>query len=187
MSYTQQWSGEFIANTNFIARNSLGEVLEIGCFEGLVSNFIADNLLSKTGTLTCVDPLENRYLVKDLDEHAIFLNGSIDYMEGQYERFLENTGHQMNIILQRCTSDEATFGMYDLIYIDGDHRPEQVYRDAVRSLESVKVGGCILFDDYYWKTEKFAVRDGIDRFYKDYYRRVEELFCNSQLMLRRVV
>jgi predicted O-methyltransferase YrrM len=190
LSYTQYWNNEFIQNTKFIKRNSLEIVLEIGCFEGLTSNYIADNLLSKRGRLYCADPLEDRYLVENLDEHATFLNNSIDYMNGQYDRFIENTSQQTKIRLIRSKSDEAwaqlTGWQFDLIYIDGDHRPEQVYKDAVNALNHVKHHGFILFDDYLWKTENFAVRDGVDRFFKDHYRRIEELFCNSQLMIRRI-
>lgn len=189
MSYTQDWNNEFIQNTKFIRRNSLDMVLEIGCFEGLTSNYICDNLLTKRGRLFCVDPLEDRYLVDNLDEHAEYLNNSIDYMKGQYDRFIENTRRQSQIRLVRCKSDDAWsqlngWGQFDLIYIDGDHRPEQVYKDGCNALKVVKHHGFILFDDYEWKTEKFAVKDGVDRFFKDNYRKIEELWCGSQLLIQ---
>ncbi len=58
---------------------------------------------------------------------------------------------------------------FDLIYIDGDHRPDSVYIDAINSFELCKSNGFILFDDYDWNDTGV----GIDRFlneYKDMYK-----------------
>jgi hypothetical protein len=36
----------------------------------------------------------------------------------------------------------------NFVYIDGDHSPEQVYKDAVNMLPKMKSNGIILFYDY---------------------------------------
>ena len=36
----------------------------------------------------------------------------------------------------------------DFAYIDGDHSPEQVYKDAINILPKMKSNSIILFDDY---------------------------------------
>ena len=78
--YTQNWNGEFQKNTIFIDRNSLMNVIEIGVFEALTSNYIVDNLLASNGNLICIDPLDPNY---ELDNDNNLFNG-------QYERFIEN-------------------------------------------------------------------------------------------------
>jgi cephalosporin hydroxylase len=39
---------------------------------------------------------------------------------------------------------------YDLIYIDGDHRYSSVLFDALNSWPLLRVGGYLVFDDFYW-------------------------------------
>lgn len=50
----------------------------------------------------------------------------------------------------RGTSDDffsSNIKVFDLIFIDGSHLVEDVYRDLVNSLNCLKKGGIILFDD----------------------------------------
>jgi hypothetical protein len=52
-----------------------------------------------------------------------------------------------------CTSSDAFFAMlngrnfFDLVFIDGLHHHEQVYRDVINSLDSLSVGGTIVLHD----------------------------------------
>lgn len=39
-------------------------------------------------------------------------------------------------------------GTYDIIYIDGDHHYDSVYRDAIVSMMKLKPGGTLIFNDY---------------------------------------
>lgn len=39
-------------------------------------------------------------------------------------------------------------GTYDIIYIDGDHHYDGVYRDAIVSMMKLKPGGILIFNDY---------------------------------------
>lgn len=51
----------------------------------------------------------------------------------------------------KMTSDEATsqFGdnYLDLVFVDGDHNPEQIKKDILNYSQKVKSGGCIVVDD----------------------------------------
>lgn len=40
---------------------------------------------------------------------------------------------------------------FDFIYVDGSHKAEDVYEDAVSCFALCKVGGIIMFDDYQWE------------------------------------
>lgn len=40
--------------------------------------------------------------------------------------------------------------LFDIIYVDGNHDTEYVYKDGCMSFEKCKVGGYIIFDDSDW-------------------------------------
>ena len=40
--------------------------------------------------------------------------------------------------------------MFDLIYVDGCHFGEDVYRDAINSFNCLNSKGYIIFDDFFW-------------------------------------
>lgn len=155
--YTQDWNGEFKKNTKGI---KVETALEIGCFEGLTTNFICDNLLKEGGRIVCVDPLTDEYLPGHKDN---------EMFKGQYERFIRNTaGRPVELI--RKKSEDAYEQLKDLrfglIYIDGDHTENGVFNDAVKYWNLLldgfnNAGGYMLFDDY-GQSEETA--RGIDRF-----------------------
>ena len=167
-NFTHNWNQEFIKNSKRIIQKNL--CLEIGCFEGLTSNYIVDNILSESGRLICVDPLTDVYLNDKLSELDDANNKEWIYFKDQYSRFINNVSEHIEsgkIELIRDLSINVFDSLldkykesFDFIYIDGDHRPDGVYIDAINSFKLCKSGGYILFDDYTWgDTGK-----GIDRF-----------------------
>jgi hypothetical protein len=72
----------------------------------------------------------------------------------------------------------------DFVYIDGDHSPEQVYKDAVNMFPKMKKLGIILFDDYGFTTNGVITAKGIDKFLDEYEGKYELLFKNYQLAVR---
>jgi len=109
--------------------------LEIGAFEGRTSVWLLDNVLTGKGcTLTCVDvnPPEN-------------LKHNLSY-------------HKDKAILVKTFSHEWLYeelvdggGIYDFVYIDGDHNAPGVLEDAVLAWRALKIGGIMYFDDYEMK------------------------------------
>jgi predicted O-methyltransferase YrrM len=195
--YTHDWNEPFRMNTSNIKEINL--CLEIGCFEGLTSNYIVENLLSQSGKLICVDPLKEAYIEGDLDEDDVRSNNSeFSFFKGQYSRFIENTADKIQsgkIVLYR----ELSFDFYnerlseysdsfDLIYIDGDHRPESVYRDAFNCFKLCKVGGIIIFDDYEWRAniENKSTKAGIDKFLAEFNGRYNTLARNYQMVIQKI-
>lgn len=157
MNYTQLWNEEFKKNTAFLDRHSLVNVLEIGSFEGLTSNFIVDNLLTHDGTLVCVDPLESEYQ----------LDNEPEMFKGQYERFIENIEANKERIWHIRKKSENVLGSlrensFDFIYVDGHHRYNAVLFDGTEAFKLCKVGGFILWDDYLWNSATFEVKNAVD-------------------------
>jgi len=195
MSYTHNWLDGFKNNTSGI--KNLNLCLEIGCFEGLTSNYIVDNLLSIDGKLICIDPLTDVYLNDNLTDFDIDKNNSeFSYFKDQYGRFCNNVKEHLEsskIELVRKLSSDAFpelikkyKNQFDFIYIDGDHRIESVYNDAINSFELCKTGGLILFDDYLWDiSSSESTKIGIDKFLNEYVGRYNLIIKNYQVLIQK--
>jgi predicted O-methyltransferase YrrM len=71
----------------------------------------------------------------------------------------------------------------DFAYIDGDHSPEQVYKDAVNIFEKMKPNSIILFDNYLWNVNNIITKNGIDKFLDEYKNKYTLLMKNYQLAI----
>lgn len=174
--FTQNWNSEFRKNTKGI---KVDTALEIGCFEGLTSRYICDNILNANGRLVCVDPLTDEYLPGHKDN---------EMFKGQFERFTRNTkGYPIELI--RKKSDQAYDQLKDirfgLIYIDGDHTEAGVFYDAVHYWNLLREDGTglMLFDDYGQSEE---TKRGIDRFIDSQRNNLEIMVKDYQVLIRRI-
>lgn len=196
MEITYNWNQRFIHHTKNLGKFEL--CLEIGCFEGLTSNYICDNLLSHDGKLICVDPLSDDYLTENLSEKDVENNKTIyKYFNGQHARFTNNVGRHIEnnkIELHQSTSFDAFPSLIEkygnqigLIYIDGDHRASAVYLDAVNSFALCKPGGYILFDDYNWGEQynEESTNKGIDKFLDEYKDSITILIKSDQVLIQK--
>lgn len=180
LGVTQDWNQEFKTNTKDLPK--FATVLEVGCFEGLTTNYICDNLLHEGGRVVCVDPLTDEYL-PDHPDNGMFV--------GQYERFIRNTRGKP-VQLFRMKSEDVMEHIKDLrfglIYIDGDHTEAGVFGDAVRfwnvCLDSPHGNaGYMLFDDY-GQSEETA--RGIDRFLESQKGNYRLLIKGYQVLIQRL-
>lgn len=190
-NYTHNWNQEFISNSKSL-NTKFDLCLEIGSFEGLTSNFIVENILTDDGKLICVDPLTDIYLnnnLSDLDKKRN--DDDFSFFKDQYSRFINNVNEHIEtgkIELIRDLSVNVFDilidnyrNRFDFIYIDGDHRPEGVYIDAVNSFILCKNLGYILFDDYSW--ENTGV--GIDKFLKEYDGKYSLITKGYQVLIQK--
>lgn len=172
--FTQDWNREFKENTKGLERITFA--LEIGCFEGLTTNYICDNLLKPEGRIVCIDPLTDEYLPGH-EDNALFV--------GQYNRFIRNTKDKPVELIRKKSEDayeDIKDYLFDFIYIDGDHREKAVYNDGCFCFEHLRSGGHLLFDDYQWRNE---TKRGIDRFLKDHEGRFELVVKGYQVMIKK--
>jgi predicted O-methyltransferase YrrM len=158
--------------------------VEIGAFEGRGSIIIAERLCKNPKSkLYCIDPLDNEY-VKGDKRLAFWDHACV----GQKGRFMKNTQAYSNIVLLEGVSDTMIpvleDGTVDFVYIDGDHSPEQVYKDAVNMWPKMKKGSVILFDDYQFVANGLKTADGIDTFLKEKEGSYTLLLKNWQLAIR---
>lgn len=157
--------------------------VEIGSFEGIGSILINNVLCNHSNSkLLCIDPFDDEY-VKGNDKMA-FWNSAC---KGQLGRFKKNTINYPKIIECKGTSDAIIPTLednsIDFAYIDGDHSPEQVYKDAVNTFPKMKKCGIILFDDYLWNINGIRTAIGIDKFLHEYTGKYTLLIKNYQLAI----
>jgi len=49
--------------------------------------------------------------------------------------------------------------IFDLVFIDGSHRAEDVLTDAINSFSLLRIGGILIFDDYIWREDVSGGQD----------------------------
>lgn len=176
--FTQDWNKEFKCNTSTLPKMEFA--LEIGCFEGLTTRYICDNLLTETGRIICVDPLEDKY-TDDSDK------ATNDMFIGQYERFKRNIeGYPVELIRKRSRAayDQLKDYRFNFIYIDGDHSEEEVFNDGVKCWELLRErGSYLLFDDYLWSE---GTQKGIDRFLESQAGNYQFMVKGYQVLIKRL-
>ncbi len=131
--------------------------------------------------LVCIDPWDDVYAKHD-PRYDTYNKEFV----GQYSRFCKNTANATQIIPIRGYSNDVlpTLEMkFDFAYIDGEHSPEQVYKDAVNVIKLMKPGGIMLFDDFMFEHNGIKTKEGILRFLHEYQENCFVLFQNYQLAL----
>jgi predicted O-methyltransferase YrrM len=125
------------------------KVLEIGSWEGLSSHFILLNM--QNAHLMCVDVWQSEEEVQHSNSASTAI---LNRVESAFDRNLLD--FKARLTKYKGTSftffhHHLTPGAYDLVYVDGSHHFDDVFLDAVKCFEMLKVGGIIIFDDYFWR------------------------------------
>lgn len=134
-------------------------VLEIGSWKGRSTKALLE---SCPGTVTAVDHFQGS---EDYDDSTL----AIARHEPIYDIFMKNVGHFPNLKVLKMDSAEAAKempdGSVDMIFIDSDHRYEQVKAEIDRWLPKCK--GMICGHDYAdgWPGVKRAVEERFEKFH----------------------
>ena len=160
------------------------KVLEIGAYHGAnVCCLTKTHAIHSDSEIHCVDPWG------DYEQYPEYK----DQQRTNYSKFIHNISqlHPVDlnkIHLHRVKSEEAwsrfADGMFDIIYIDGNHERNFVFEDALMSLKKVKKNGWIVFDD----AHDAKVMEAIQVFlhlYKDSFH-PHVLSKNGQAYMRRL-
>jgi len=195
--FTQDW---FTHNTtNFTdCKNRLVEefeevtsILEIGCYEGRGTCWMLENMLSDTGTITCIDPflgVDNpeqddpglRY--KPLEDRFNY-NVLISKKSNQTVNVMPSGSY--TALASLITSGDQ----YDFIYVDGDHAGEGALTDACMSWGLLRKGGIMLFDDYFWDHVPDILdrpKAAIDAFMNTFTRRFKVTGVGYQIAIQKL-
>jgi predicted O-methyltransferase YrrM len=186
-TFTQDWFSWNVPYWEHHARvnqtgDDIREVLEVGSFEGLSSCYILQAF--PHARLTCVDTWAGS------DEH-----GGADRMGKAEANFDANTRPFAGRITKWKETSRSFFGRtpaaatYDLVYVDGSHRCEDVLFDGLCAYDLLKVGGTLIFDDYLWDFYPDIARNpanAINHFVKVMSPRMEVRMAYHQVILVKV-
>ncbi len=135
------------SNTGFEASKKI-KCLEIGSFQGLSAYFTLNHF--SNASLVCVDTWEGADEHRNQEHTTKEILGSIETTFDKNltvfsERLEKFKGTSLAYFNKHFALDA-----YDMIYVDGSHHSDDVIVDAVKSFEMLKIGGLLIFDDYFW-------------------------------------
>jgi len=153
--FTSDWtSGNFSLWRRVLSplRNQPLRILEIGSWEGRSALFFLN--FFERSTIICIDTFAGSTEEKEVyDRLATILPG----LEDRFDRNLALFGHRTEKIKSRSgpalESLRAQGRRFDLAYIDGSHRRDEVMADSLGIWQLLGAGGIIIWDDYKWGFE----------------------------------
>lgn len=160
-------------------------ILEIGCWECCETVWLLQNCARHPDSrIVGIDPWTQEAnkkaapgqmakVYENAHHNIIPYANKVHLLHGESQKILPEAikqGHLCDIYV----------GNFDLIIIDGDHRAEPVYLDAVNSLLLVKVGGWLFFDDVRNRITKRSdhVWHGLRRFLDEFDGRIRRVFSH---------
>jgi len=189
-NYIFEFMDAFSPNINmwlsFFKKKKLHEkelnYLEVGSFEGRSSVFILENLIN--AKCFFVDPFEIYDEMTDSTGQKEFIK--------IYHNFLKNINNFTNRTnVFKGTSDNFFIKnqiMFDLIYVDGSHFGEDVYKDAKNSFNYLNSKGYIIFDDFFWHFFDTVYENplgGIFKFLIEYKKSLKITYVSNQLIIQK--
>tara|TARA_Y100000590_G_C15730227_1_gene1016686 strand:+ start:873 stop:1691 length:819 start_codon:yes stop_codon:yes gene_type:complete len=200
LKFSRNWFTKNIPIWKYIFdKNSdlkFNKILEIGSYEGMSAFFLLKNFPNTK--IDCVDIFEgsSEYKSDNFTNVENNLNYNLKSFEGRYTFFKMNSDNFFNKEINKND-------FYDMIYIDGSHYADQVYKDAVNSFKILNINGMIIFDDflrnkldnikvtsrmqkYGYESEKKNVIGGILKFIKNYNNKIKILFVGYQVFLKKI-
>lgn len=164
-------------------------ILEIGCFEGLSTSWMLNNLLKHSGSrMVCIDTFEGGR------EHAH------ENMTSVRETFFRNVGKTGRSDSVRVLEERSDTGLlrllqenheaFDFIYVDGSHLSTDVLVDLVLGFRLLGVGGLCMCDDYLWEGQsdpRHSPKLAIDAFTSIFSEQVQFVpVINTQFAFKRI-
>jgi predicted O-methyltransferase YrrM len=191
MKFTQDWFSHNIPTFQHCMSMlpEKKEFLEIGCFEGRATVWMLQNGLADDGSITCIDTFyggeEHHEKQLDLTDLRQTFNANVAEVKkpNQGIEVLDCTSYEG---LAYCIDNNYK---YDFIYIDGSHTAPDVLTDACMAFGMLKVGGIMLFDDYFWIDVPHILhrpKIAIDTFVNLFCEQCEPVVTGHQIGVRKI-
>lgn len=153
--------------------------LEIGSYEGNSALFV-ENYFNKA-KIYCVDTWSGSNEHVDHDFKIIEKNFNCNVKNKKRIKKIKKTSNKF------FSTNKISF---DVIYIDGYHFAQQVYRDCINAWKHLKKNGYLICDDYIWqnysKIEEnpcFAINKFLSEI-KKFYKLIN--ISNSQIFIKKI-
>jgi predicted O-methyltransferase YrrM len=196
--FTSDWfSNNALVNFDYITNylnkeKQINSILEIGSHEGRSACWMLENMLSDTGTMTCIDPFADRP-VTAFAEDSIPEDRTIETRFRANIAEVKGADQTVNVMVDLSFSALAQLivdkQQYDFIYVDGTHHADEVLADAVMCFGMLQSGGVMLFDDYLWEDDPRHLgrcKASIDAFVNMFYDRLKLGLVNYQLAIVKI-
>jgi predicted O-methyltransferase YrrM len=163
-------------------------ILEIGCYEGLSSVFLAEQFLNNTNSrLICVEP----FLNIENNDHIQHLSNNT---ESSFDYNINICNNSDKIKVFKITSDNFFENYnslmintkYDFIYIDGCHEQDFITRDMENSFKVLKNNGIMWMDDYGGGPKNALCCIPMNNFINKYKNEIEIIHKGYQLGIRKL-
>jgi predicted O-methyltransferase YrrM len=187
--YTEDWFTRHIpvfkdVTDKLEKRNNF---LEVGSFEGRSACWLLENVLSETGSLTCID---NWYGVKEHNSDGALaeklFDKNIELSKKPNQWVYKLSGNSPEKLGELIKSGDK----YDFIYVDGHHSSPMVLSDVVMSFWLLKIGGIMHMDDYGWDfyagSSTQHPKPAIDAFVSCFAEYIEVIYVGYQYAIRRI-
>lgn len=150
----QNWDKIFDWYINESGRK-ITSALEIGCFEGQATTYMAEKWLPEGCNFDIVDTFGGS---EEEDGMSDVMDG-LEKSDFIYDNFMHNISQYpainfrvhrglSQIIVPKLYEDGE---MYDFIYIDASHLSDDTFVDAYYASKMLREGGILIFDDFKWK------------------------------------
>lgn len=185
--FSHDWFSHNIPNWKKWLRKYKGKsnlsFLELGCYEGMATRWLLDNILTgPRSVITVVDTFKGSIEHKRMDNCRIKKN------------FMFNAGFDKRVKTYTTTTKQffkATREKFDFVYVDASHKAKDVMSDALNSWETLKRSGILIFDDYGWKkyhkTSNLHPKTAIDAFLKMYEGEYKLIAMDYQVCIMKTV
>jgi len=128
--------------SSFLSPNGINRMLEIGSYEGASACFFSDDYLDHSESfLICVDPFATGDTTSPV---------SISTKDSFYSNIKLSKNTSKVVVKEQYSHNffEDNHFLFNFIYIDGSHLPDDITKDFNNSLKVIKSGGIIWMDDY---------------------------------------
>jgi predicted O-methyltransferase YrrM len=186
--FTRRWFEQrnLVTWSTFFPKRFTGDpikMIQIGVFEGMDLIWCLQNILKHPHSrVLAIDPwIKTTKLSQEIMD-KVYDNAQHNLRPWRHQ--LQLTRCESFSVLQDVIANGIVIGdkllkkgEFDLIVIDGDHNAPAVYDDAVASLELLKPGGWMVFDDVRNRIpKKRHVQMGLDMFMDDYAEQVSRVW-----------
>jgi hypothetical protein len=133
--FSSDWFSNALVNFDYITnylqkQKTVDSILEIGSHEGRSTCWMLENMLSDTGTITCIDPFADRpvtaFSMTPYRKIAV-LNKSFVPTQPKSKAW-SNTRSAANMSFPALAQLIVDQRQYDFIYVDGSHNADDAWQ-----------------------------------------------------------
>jgi len=159
------------------------KILEIGSFEGLSALFFLYNF--PNSKLTCVDLW--KYNKQNKNCNFFNVEKKFDNNTKKFKNKLEKFKQSSDSFFKENL--EYLVNKFDIIYIDGNHNYQFVFRDLKNSFRALKVGGLLIADDFlnysFFKDCNKNPISAIVVFLNIFYKKIKIIKITNQIFIQK--